>query len=726
MLKQLEPQIKTQGITKAVIATITTVLTFATAESSWAQTTCTVNSTNIVVPSNSTSNQGSVTANSGQIINITVTNNGSASGALFINIQPNLLFSDAISPGSTLSTSVATSRDEMGDLVFRNEGPTELVFSVVCQTISSPPPTQPPPSSPPGSQPPSGIVPRNADTSGFMVEPFALGSQMSFFDDGFFDDVDGLNIGTRKNTSDCPPLESRLEELERRRKKMSQDIEETRKSILELLDLQEKISKEFQNSEDSSATIKAYKLHNKINTLHDRRDALDGVIKREKERLKKAKCPVSASGFTGTTTGVIVPPVKVKPKPTNCPDLKSKFAELERRGRKLDEELKVAKEAVDNLWRTVNIIPEESRDYGRTRKREKQLKKRISAIYKKFRVIEKEEERLEKTCSAKTKSSNNFTPNTNKNSIPKYTRYKTIKVVQAGQSSDYGGGAFALLANSAKLNSLTNATISTGGTEKNPWHFFLKGKFNGLNDNRVGTDRNSNIFTIDAGAMRRINPETIIGGQVTLKDGTVKSNALRAQLDATFYGASVFVRRKLDNKTYLSGTAGYSKGDNQLNLDGATGTFNTNVLTGTVRLQTNIKKGPFTLTPDAQFTVTEFRNSGYVLSNNQTALEKRLTYTDVSVGGKLAHAAPTNGLGTKLRQGVRSNLGFRLVHAGRSGGLLQLTNGAFAEEIGFGVRVNGGINVPMDNNMQLHFGGNFALFNDVQTYSLIGRISKKF
>jgi len=118
MLKQLEPQIKTQGITKAVIATITTVLTFATAESSWAQTTCTVNSTNIVVPSNSTSNQGSVTANSGQIINITVTNNGSASGALFINIQPNLLFSDAISPGSTLSTNVATSRDEMGDLVF--------------------------------------------------------------------------------------------------------------------------------------------------------------------------------------------------------------------------------------------------------------------------------------------------------------------------------------------------------------------------------------------------------------------------------------------------------------------------------------------------------------------------------------------------------------------------------------------------------------------------------
>jgi hypothetical protein len=300
--------------------------------------------------------------------------------------------------------------------------------------------------------------------------------------------------------------------------------------------------------------------------------------------------------------------------------------------------------------------------------------------------------------------------------------------IKTAQNGGQGSGAFSLLANSFTSSNLTDAELSFGGgSRKTPWRVFLKGKGEGLNDGRFGADRRSDVYTIHAGLMKQINAKTVLGAQLTFKDGNVKSRALRSNLDGTYYGASAFVRHKLNTKTVFSGMVGFTGGDNELNLNGVTAQFDTDVLTASARIQTTLNLDKISFNPDASFTISKLTNDGFVASDGDIAPEKELTVTHFSVGGKFDQSYFTNGVkGSTKGNRVRTHLGVHLVHTGRTGGLLTLINDIEADEVGFGARVNGGVTIDLKQGIQLGVRGSYTQFNDVNRYSLSGRISKKF
>jgi hypothetical protein len=304
----------------------------------------------------------------------------------------------------------------------------------------------------------------------------------------------------------------------------------------------------------------------------------------------------------------------------------------------------------------------------------------------------------------------------------------TGSVKAAGASED---GVFGLLAGSFTSANLTDANVSLkGGSKTRPWKIFLKGESHGLNDNRTGLDRRGEQYKIDVGVLKRISARTSLGAQFSVKDGDVKSRALNARLDSTLYGVSGFVRHKLARRTVFSGMVGYQRGDNDLNLNGANGTYDSKILSGSARLQTSVQlgkdKNKTTFNPDVRFTAHRLKNDGFVLSNGDMTLKKNITITHFSLGGDFTTQHLSEEAKAKGEGPIRTRLGFHVVHTGHSG-VLNLTNGIVdADEVGFGARVNGGVSKDLKDGVRVGFRGSFSYFDDVKTYSLSGRVSKKF
>ncbi|HFB55187.1 MAG TPA: autotransporter domain-containing protein [Hellea balneolensis] len=304
----------------------------------------------------------------------------------------------------------------------------------------------------------------------------------------------------------------------------------------------------------------------------------------------------------------------------------------------------------------------------------------------------------------------------------------TGSVKAAGASED---GVFGLLAGSFTSANLTDANVSLkGGSKTRPWKIFLKGESHGLNDSRTGLDRRAEQYKIDVGVLKRVSARTTLGAQLSVKDGDVKSRSLNARLDSTYYGVSGFVRHRMSRRTVFSGMVGYQRGDNDLDLNGANGTYNSKVLSGSARLQTTMRlgkgknKGSFN--PDIRFTAHRLKNDGFTLSNGEMSLSKNITITNFALGGDFRHVLISDEAKARGEGPVRTRIGLHLVHTAHSG-VLNLSNGILdADEIGFGARVNGGISKDMKDGVRVGFRGSFSYFDDVKTYSVSGRISKKF
>lgn len=260
--------------------------------------------------------------------------------------------------------------------------------------------------------------------------------------------------------------------------------------------------------------------------------------------------------------------------------------------------------------------------------------------------------------------------------------------------------------------------LSIFGSGAYPWAMSASVSYSGLDDRRVNSDRKADLVTLVTGGSVQLTDLLSVGLSGYVRTGTVKSTALLSKLDGTYFGISALAKYKIGEHWATSLSVGYSHGDNKVNLNGATGKFDTNALDIAASVNGKYAISEFTLAPTVSVGLSRFHNKGFVASNGVVTPSRKLTLGSLTFGGSLSRSFVTS-------QGITitPSVGATGVYAWRSGGALALINGANAGQVGLGAQLSPGLDIGLPGGAFVKVSGNVGLFSNITSYGTTGQVS---
>lgn len=248
-----------------------------------------------------------------------------------------------------------------------------------------------------------------------------------------------------------------------------------------------------------------------------------------------------------------------------------------------------------------------------------------------------------------------------------------------------------------------------------PWAVSLDASYSGLDDNRTNADRDADIWSLTGTGAVQINRKTVLGASLSYKTGDVTSTASASKLDGDYYGATLFASHQLTEVWNITGFAGYTHGDNDIDLDGATGSFNSETLSAGLQLQGRyFLADDIRINPDVTMAVSNTKNDGFLTSVGIDSIGTDITSYSASAGGTVSKTFAIEG------GAIIPSLGLHALYEESSGGDLQVVNGGtVSSNLGLGVTVSPAISVILDNGATMGLNANLTQYKkDVSSWTL--------
>ncbi len=253
-----------------------------------------------------------------------------------------------------------------------------------------------------------------------------------------------------------------------------------------------------------------------------------------------------------------------------------------------------------------------------------------------------------------------------------------------------------------------------------PVTWFVTGSVSGLDDGRAGQNRNATIWEISTGGAVQINPRTAVGIAGNYKTGEVSSAANAATLDGDYWGVSLFANHKLTSLLNLFGSVSYTHGQNDINIGGATGSFDVSVLAATTGLSGAVQLGEVVMTPSLMASIASVDRDAYVDSTGALVPGSTTETGHVSTGASFARTFEGSG----AIETFTPSIGLFASYNFRSFEQRILASGIRAEQVGAGATLNGGVAFQFENGASAGINGSYGLFEQgVDSWSLNARLT---
>ena len=204
----------------------------------------------------------------------------------------------------------------------------------------------------------------------------------------------------------------------------------------------------------------------------------------------------------------------------------------------------------------------------------------------------------------------------------------------------------------------------------------------------------------------------------TFRSGEVTSTAMLTTTDGDYYGLTLFSVFALAPSLNLGLSATYLHGNNDINIAGAVGSFDTDVITLAASLSGSVPVGDFTLSLSATASVSFEDRDSYIDSTLAFILGDNNTYASFQGGATLSQTF-FNADGSSITPSV----GLFGTYNQNSDDAAILVTGVNRDEIGFGATVTGGLSMNFVNGASASVNGNLGLFSDVTTWSVSGNLT---
>ena len=233
-----------------------------------------------------------------------------------------------------------------------------------------------------------------------------------------------------------------------------------------------------------------------------------------------------------------------------------------------------------------------------------------------------------------------------------------------------------------------------GQAVQGPWNFWLQGSVTLFDDDQAA-DRDGQFWQFLGGGSYRINDRFTVGGLVTYNHGNVTSNAIASSLNSNFAGIGAFARTNVHDGLMLDTVINYQHGWNDINIAGATGSFDSDSIDIAAGLSKRFHFKPdWWLEPNLSLSYSNIHRSAYTDSTGAAVASSNIEQGRFTFGPKIGHIfAPASG---SLSRG-EIYLGLNGVVDFISNGDASVGNGLVANDPGSGVQVSSGLNLTFEN-----------------------------
>ncbi|MEP1420692.1 MAG: autotransporter outer membrane beta-barrel domain-containing protein [Erythrobacter sp.] len=253
--------------------------------------------------------------------------------------------------------------------------------------------------------------------------------------------------------------------------------------------------------------------------------------------------------------------------------------------------------------------------------------------------------------------------------------------------------------------------------ESSRWMLYLRTRFDGRDDDRVGADIQSDLFTFTIGGGARVGPRTALGGELFYRTGDVQSDALFSKVEGDYYGGNLRIAHRFSDSVNFAVGASYIHGKNDLliNEDAQNvGGFDVDAFNAHATLQAKVPLGPVTLLPTVNGTFSRINRNSFITFGVLDIPQNKFSSGRINGGLNVIH-----NLGFSLGKGkLKPNFGLFLDFQDRDTSGSLLSTGQNFRDLGFGGNASLGLAWELDNGSRFSLNGNFGYYGeDVRNYS---------
>lgn len=290
----------------------------------------------------------------------------------------------------------------------------------------------------------------------------------------------------------------------------------------------------------------------------------------------------------------------------------------------------------------------------------------------------------------------------------------------AGKGFNFSIDMNSLIANARREEAIRLGRADYKGEDyvpPSPWNFWTSGRYVDFDDGTTGADRDGHLWWLTSGVSYQLSQTTTIGAFSRVRQGEVDSVSLNANLDSDFYGGGAFIAATSGSGMRLLAGALYEMGDNDINITGAAGSFDTDQVTLEARLDQRFAVGDHWIEPAVKVLYAHMSRDSYTDSTGTVVPGSDLDLGRVTFG-------PT--IGTTWQSGSTLIKPFARINGVwdfENEGDFTLSTGTVVSSADTAINLGGGVEVALTNGVAIKLAGDWYNFDsDFDAWSVTGGV----
>lgn len=253
----------------------------------------------------------------------------------------------------------------------------------------------------------------------------------------------------------------------------------------------------------------------------------------------------------------------------------------------------------------------------------------------------------------------------------------------------------------------------------NAW---ASGRYVDFDDGQTNADRSGDLWWITSGLSYRVNERTTLGAFGRYKEGQVGSTALQSTLESDFYGGGAFAALNFLGGARLLLGGLYEHGDNDIVIQGASGTFDTDQWTVEGRIDKRFTRGRHWVEPQVKVRYTGVDRDAYTDSAGTLIASSDLSLGRLTYGPTFGTTITKPG-GTEVKPFARINGIWDFENEGD----FTLSTAAVFSSADTGLNLGGGVEVSFVRGFVLTLSGDWYTYDsELDAWSVQGGIGAPF
>ncbi len=249
------------------------------------------------------------------------------------------------------------------------------------------------------------------------------------------------------------------------------------------------------------------------------------------------------------------------------------------------------------------------------------------------------------------------------------------------------------------------------------WNGWVSGRYVEFDDDNISADRDGHLWRVTSGLSYQIGERTVIGAFSRVRMGEVRSVALNALLDSDFYGGGAFVKTQLAGGIGLTGAVAFEAGENDIVIQGARGSFDSDQWTLDGRIDKRFTHGLYWIEPMLNLLYTTVERDGYTDTSGAVIAASDLELGRLTYGPRI---------GTTIQSQRARIMPFMHVHGVWdfvNSGDFQLAGGAVISNADTALNLGGGVEMAFNNGAVVKLVGDwFGFEDDLEAWSITGTL----